>query len=244
MGRVLVVASGKGGTGKTTVCTTLAATLSKSKKVLVIDTDSGMRGVDLVLGVSDYLVYDISDVISGACTAEQATMKVPYYDNLYVIEAPLKADDEISPTILKKFVDKIRDQYDYILIDSPAGTGSGFESAAMAADEAIIVVNPERSSVRGGQNIRERLTEFGIENSRLIINRFDKKRFNAINVYDDLDQIIDEVGVRLLAVIPEDVLIVSLVQGGYSKKILRLQMIFDNIVERLEGIDTQLVIKI
>ena len=160
MSEVIVIASGKGGTGKTTVCAGLAAALAKAKyKVLIIDCDSGMRGVDLMLGISDRLVYDISDVISGACEYKDALYKVDGDYELYSVAAPLHADDEVSPSLIKQFVGKVREDFDYILIDSPAGTGSGFYAAAVAADRALVVVNTEPISISYGIGLSEHDTE-------------------------------------------------------------------------------------
>ena len=124
MCQVIVVASGKGGTGKTTVCAGLAVALAKANNsVLIMDCDSGMRGVDMVLGISDELVYDIADVISGGCEVSDAVYRVSPELELYCIAAPLYADDEVSPSLVREFIEKARKDYDYILIDSPAGTG-------------------------------------------------------------------------------------------------------------------------
>lgn len=246
MSQVIVVASGKGGTGKTTCTTCLSVALaSQNKRVLVIDTDSGMRGTDLVLGIEDTLVYDVSDIISGSCEVSNAVYKVDGFNNLDVIAAPTNADDEVSPTLLKQLVEKIKDDYDYVLIDSPAGTGSGFVAAAKSADRAIIVVNPEPISLRGGKNIVNGLHKLGVNDIRLIINRFDKKRFEALKIYKDLDEVIDNVGVRLIGLVPEDVSIVSLTQrGALTKGYSPVKVIFDSIEKRVEGFDVPLAIKL
>lgn len=245
MCEVIVVASGKGGTGKTTVCAGLAAALAKNgKKVLIMDCDSGMRGVDMVLGISDRLVYDISDVISGDCEYTEALYRVDGDSQLFCIAAPLYADDEVSPSLIKGFVDKVRDDFDYILIDSPAGTGSGFVAAATSADRALVVINPEPISIRGCKNITGRLNELGITDRRLIINRFDRDRFFKMGLYKDLDEVIDEAGVRLIGLLPEDIRIIALSQRGeLNGSWSQTAVIFDTIVKRLEGIDVPIVVK-
>ena len=239
MCEVIVVASGKGGTGKTTVCAGLAAALAKdNKRVLIIDCDSGMRGVDMALGISDKLVYDIADVISGECKYADAVYQAEGAPQLYCIAAPLHADDEVSPSLIKNFVDEVRDDFDYILIDSPAGTGSGFVAAAKGADRALIVINAEPISLRGCRNIISRLDELGITDRRLIINRFDRDRFFKMDLYKDLDGVIDEAGIRLIGLIPEDIRVIALSQrGALTTNWSQTSVIFDSIVKRLQGVD-------
>lgn len=246
MSEVIVVASGKGGTGKTTVCAGLAVALAKNnQKVLIMDCDSGMRGVDMVLGVSDKLVYDISDIVSGGCDFDDAVYRVTPELQLFCVAAPLYADDEVSPSLIREFVAKARKDYDYILIDSPAGTGSGFVSAAVSADRALVVVNAEPISIRGCKNIKARLDEMKITDQRLVINRFDKERFYQMGVYEDLDAVIDEAGMRLIGLIPEDVRVIALSQrGALTGNWSKTGIIFDTITHRLKGEDVPIIVKL
>ena len=246
MSKVIVVASGKGGTGKTTVCAGIAAAFSKeNKKVLIIDCDSGMRSVDMMFGISDRLVYDISDIISGGCEKADAFYRVSTEYELYCVAAPLYADDEISPSLLKEFVEKIRDDFDYIFIDSPAGTGSGFVTAAYTADTALVVVNAEPISIRGCQNIRKRLEPMNISDVRLIINRFDRERFIKMGLYEDLDEVIDEAGLRLIGLISEDVRVTSLCQRGeLMNNWSQSALVFGAIAKRIEGVDVPIIAKV
>ncbi len=246
MSQVIVVASGKGGTGKTTVSTSLAlALVRKQNKVLVIDCDSGMRGTDMMLGITDRLVYDVSDVISGTCDLSDALYECTNAKGLFTLAAPISAEDEISPQVMKQFVNEHKNDYDYVIIDAPAGVGTGFESAAIAADRALIVVNTEPISIRGGVNIRDRLAEMGINDMRLIINRFDNERFASTKLYDDLDQVIDTVGVQLIGLIPEDYRIAALSQRGLlATNWASSTVIFDSIVQRLNGLNVPLTIKL
>ena len=245
MCKVIVVASGKGGTGKTTVCAGLAVALAKNnKRTLIIDGDSGMRGVDMVLGIEDKLVYDIADIVSGGCGYSDAVYKVSPELELYCVAAPLNADDEISPALIKEFIGRSRDSFDYILIDSPAGTGSGFVAAASGADEALVVVNTEPISMRGCRNIRRKLDELGIAERRLIINRFDRDRFFKMGLYGDLDKVIDEAGIRLIGLIPEDIRVIALSQrGALTGNWSKTAVIFDTMVKRLEGTDVPIIVK-
>lgn len=246
MSQVIVVASGKGGTGKTTVSTSLAlALVRKQNKVLVIDCDSGMRGTDMMLGITDRLVYDVSDVISGTCDYSDALYECNGANGLYTLAAPISAEDEISPQVMKQFVDEHKNDYDYVIIDAPAGVGTGFETAAISADRALIVVNTEPTSIRGGVNIKNKLLELGITDTRLVVNRFDKERFLSTKLYSDLDEVIDTVGVQLIALIPEDVRIAALSQRGLlATNWASSSVVFDSLVQRLLGENIPLTIKV
>jgi len=242
MSKVIVLASGKGGTGKSTVSVGLAVALVKlNKKVLLIDCDSGMRGVDLMLGVEKELVYDVSDAVGGGCDKSAAIYVTRNVYGLYMMPAALSADDEVSPSVLKELINEIKNDYDYILIDSPAGTGSGFEAAACAADMALIVINPEPTSVRGCLNIRGKLREMGIDNARLVINRFCPARFKALGIYPDIDALIDISQTQLISIVPEDVMIAAIAQRGESgQKNVPSMEAFKNLAARIEGLNPPL----
>lgn len=246
MSKVIVLASGKGGTGKSTVSVGLAVALVKlNKKVLLVDCDSGMRGVDLMLGVEKELVYDVSDAVGGGCDKSAAIYVTRNIYGLYMMPAALSAEDEVSPAVLKQLIDEIKDDYDYILIDSPAGTGSGFEAAAASADSALIVINPEPTSVRGCLNIHRKLTDMGIDDVRLVINRFEPDRFRAMNIYRDLDQLIDISQTQLIAIVPEDVRIAAIAQRGNSgRESVPSMAAFVNLAARIEGQNPPLAKKI
>ncbi len=237
MSKVIVIASGKGGTGKSTVSVGLAVALVKlNKKVLLVDCDSGMRGIDLMLGVEKELVYDVSDAVGGGCDKSAAIYVTKNIYGLYMMPAALSAEDEVSPSILKALIGEIRSDYDYIIIDSPAGTGSGFDAAAAAADKALIVINPEPTSVRGCLNIHRKLIENGTEDVRLVINRFDKKRFIKMGLYKDIDEVIDRCETQLIAIIPEDLRIAAIAQRGDSgKESVPSMEAFTSLAKRLEG---------
>lgn len=215
MGKITVITSGKGGTGKSTITSGLGAALArKGKKVLIIDCDTGMRGVDLLLGINSELVFDISDVVNGNCNILSAIYPCKSISGLYVLASPLNEQNKISPSISKQIVWALSKFYDYILIDCPAGIGTGFKSAIAGADSAIVVANAEPLSLRCGAKVREILNNSDIKNIRLIINRFSKAAFKKLKVFSDLDDVIDEVGIRLLGIVPEDFKAISLEQRG------------------------------
>lgn len=244
MGKVISVASGKGGTGKTTVCISLGTALVKrGHKVLLVDCDSGMRGLDIMMGVSKSLVFDIADAVSGACTVQQIVYPCSHIQGLWLIPAPQNAEDELSPAILKQFIKTVRDSYDYIIIDSPAGVGKGLETAVSPADMCLVVANTEPTSLRGCVNVRRKLTDMGKNNQRLIINKFSKSTFRKHGFYSDLDQVIDEAGIQLIAVIGESKQIVAAVQKGleYTGRCKALLAI-DNLAARLDGENPLLLI--
>ncbi len=237
MSKVIVVASGKGGTGKSTVSVGLAVALVKlNKKVLLVDCDSGMRGVDLMLGVEKELVFDVSDAVGGDCDKAAAIYVTSNIFGLYMMPAALSAEDEVSPSVLSELIEDIKKDYDYIIIDSPAGTGSGFDAAAAAADRALIVVNPEPTSVRGCLNIHRKLLENGKEDVRLVINRFDPKRFMKMGLFENLDELIDKCETQLIAIVPEDFKIAAIAQKGHSgKETVPSMEAFKNLALRIEG---------
>lgn len=215
MGKVTVITSGKGGTGKSTVAVGLAVALvRRGNRVLVIDCDAGMRGIDLMLGVSHDLVFDIADIINGNCPPASAIYPCKTVAELFVLPAPQNVHDELSPYVMRQLTNVLKRYYDHIIIDCPAGIGGGFEAAAAPAERAFLVSNAEPLSTRGCDKVRQSLIKNGITDIRLVINKFSEKKFRKANVYEDLDAVIDEAGARLIAVIPEDNAAAALSQHG------------------------------
>ena len=242
MNDVIVVASGKGGTGKSTVCVgVFVALVKQNKRVLLIDCDCGMRGIDLMLDVEEEILFDCSDVICGNCKPRDAVYPSKNLSGLDVMAAPFDTDNEISPSVFKQMVDELKSDYDYVVIDSPAGIGSGFATAAAPADRALIVTNAEPTSLRGAIKIRTRLKSLDINDIRLIINRFDRKQFEENACYEDLDEVIDVVGVRLIALVPYDGRLSAMFQNGYAGLNWSPAMtVFDCLAKRLGGINIPL----
>ena len=158
MDNVIVVASGKGGTGKSTVCICLSVALvKKGKKVLLIDCDCGMRGLDIMLDIEQDILFDASDAVCGNCSFGEAIYKSRHNKNLYLMAAPFDAENELSPSVFRQLVNSVKNNFDYVVIDSPAGISSGFVTACAPADRALIVTNAEPTSVRGGLKVRKKL---------------------------------------------------------------------------------------
>jgi len=245
MNDVIVVASGKGGTGKSTVCVGLAVALVKqNKRVLLIDCDCGMRGLDLMLDVEQEILFDCSDAVCGNCTPAEAVYRSKNLNELYMMSAPFDSDNEISPFVFKQLVDELKVHYDYVIIDSPAGIGSGFATAAAPADRALIVTIAEPTSLRGAVKIRRKLVGLDIQNIRLVINRFDRKQFEELDCYEDLDEVIDKSGTQLIALIPLDFRLSSIIQNGLSGLSWCPAMnIFDCLAKRVEGYNVPLAFR-
>ena len=194
MCEVIVVTSGKGGVGKTTTSANIGTGLaSLGNRVVMIDTDIGLRNLDVVLGLENRIVYNLIDVIEGNCRYKQALIKARNYNNLYLLPCAQTRDKTaVSPEQIIKLIDEIRDEYDYIIIDCPAGIEQGFKNAIAAADRAVIVTTPEVSAIRDADRIIGLLEAYGIEKQHLIINRirYDMvKKGNMMSV-DDVDIVI------------------------------------------------------
>lgn len=177
MGKAIVIASGKGGTGKTTLAANLGATLAlQGHKVVLIDLDTGLRNLDLYLGMENNIVYDINDVLTGVCRIRQALVKVKAFPGLmFMAASPQKPTGEITPLHIKVLCSKLKQKYDYIIIDAPAGIDDGMVVATGGADMGIIVVTPEYSSLRNAEIVKNTLEEQGIKKIAYVVNKIDLK---------------------------------------------------------------------
>ena len=204
MGKVIVVASGKGGTGKTTAVGVLSSCLaSKGYKTLCIDCDVGMRNLDMILGLSEQTAADFGDVLWGGRDLSEACCSHPKIPNLYFLSAPpTAAPEDIDPEAFRDMIRQIRDTYDYCLIDAPAGVGSGFRLAAQDADMGIIVATEDLPSLRDGQRAAQLLREAGLADLRLIVNRVRLRHLRKLKT--TVDDAIDSVCVQLIGVVYED----------------------------------------
>ena len=205
MGEVIVITSGKGGVGKTTTTANIGAGLSEAgKKVVVIDTDLGLRNLDVVMGLENLIVYNLVDVIEGHCRLKQALIRDKRYENLYLLpSAQTKDKSAISPGQMKKLTSELKEDFDYILLDCPAGIEQGFQNAIAGADYAIVVTTPEVSAIRDADRIIGLLEKNGLRNNHLLINRIRMdmvKRGDMMSV-DDVTEILS---IPLIGAIPDD----------------------------------------
>lgn len=215
MGEVIVVTSGKGGVGKTTTTANIGTGLALAgKKVVLIDTDIGLRNLDVVMGLENRIVYDLVDVVEGFCRVKQALIKDKRYDGLYLLPAAQTRDKSaVSPQQMMKLCDELREEFDYIVIDCPAGIEQGFKNAIAGADKAIVVTTPEVSAVRDADRIIGLLEANEIKNPKLLINRIRMdmvKRGDMMNI----DDIIDILAIGLIGVVPDDEKIVVSTNKG------------------------------
>lgn len=210
MGVSVVVTSGKGGVGKSTVALGMGRALAqKGRRVLLVDCDAGLRSLDRMTGAEENLVFDIADAAFGRCAPAEAIYPCGGAEGLFLLPAPSSGEDRIRPAVMGKLVPLLKRYYDYVLLDSPAGLGEGFRSAACAADRALIVCSPDPVCVRNASAARELLEKLGIADRRLVINRFNGPFFHATGAYPDLDAVIDGAGARLFGVVPEDPLLAA-----------------------------------
>ena len=203
MGEVIAVLSGKGGTGKTSVCAGVGTALAQmGKQVLCIDCDAPLRNLDIALGISQLGAISFSEVCSGEYSLEQAS-KHPVYPGLHFLTAPMDCPAEsIDPVAFSTMLRQARKQFHYILLDAPAGIDAGFRLAAGSADRILLVTGADPAAIRDAAQAAEKLELMGKENVRLIVNRISKKMAAAMDL--TVDDIMDEAGLPLLGLVPED----------------------------------------
>ena len=242
-GRVLMVASGKGGTGKSTLAVYLGARLAAhGARVLLIELDSGLRSVDIIAGVCGKTVYDIEDILSGRCEADKAVVQSPLYPGLSVISAPYSGG-EIRPQVLRVLTGKMAGVFDYVLLDTAAGLGAPFRAAAAVCATGLIVITPDPVTMRDGRIVSDELFAAKIPSVRLIINRVHTGRF-AKNPIQNLDECIDTVGAQLIGVVPESTELAAAAAGLQALPPSSLAFAaLDAIARRIAGEDVPLVVR-
>ncbi|MBP5306139.1 MAG: septum site-determining protein MinD [Lachnospiraceae bacterium] len=215
MGEVIVVTSGKGGVGKTTTTANVGTGLAMlGKKVVLIDTDIGLRNLDVVMGLENRIVYNLVDVIEGNCRIKQALIKDKRYPNLYLLPSAQTRDkDAVTPDQMKMLAEQLKEEFDYILLDCPAGIEQGFKNAIAGADRALVVTTPEVSAIRDADRIIGLLEANEMKQTHIIVNRL---RMDMVKRGDMMssDDVVEILAVDLIGVVPDDESIVVATNQG------------------------------
>jgi septum site-determining protein MinD len=240
MGHVIVVTSGKGGVGKTTVTANLGSALARQNfKVALVDADFGLRNLDLLLGLEQRVVYTAIDVVAGECDIDKALVKDKRQPNLVLLPAAQNRSKEaINPEQMNDIVGQLVNRYDYILIDCPAGIEMGFRNAIAPAKEAIIVTTPEMAAVRDADRVVGLLETANVEKIRLIVNRL-RPEMVQLKQMISVEDIQDLLVVPLLGIVPDDERIIISTNRGeplvLEENLTLPAMAFNNIALRLQG---------
>ncbi|MHA6259318.1 septum site-determining protein MinD [Sporosarcina sp. CAU 1771] len=211
MGEAIVITSGKGGVGKTTTTANLGTALAlQGKKVCLVDTDIGLRNLDVILGLENRIIYDLVDVIEGRCKVHQALVKDKRFeDRLFLLPAAQTTDkNAINGEQMKTLITDLKRDYDYVLIDCPAGIEQGFKNAVAGADRGIVVTTPEISAVRDADRIIGLLEQEDIEPPKLIINRIRRRLANSGDALD-INEITSHLSIDLLGIVLDDENVIS-----------------------------------
>jgi septum site-determining protein MinD len=238
MGEAIVVTSGKGGVGKTTTSANLGTALAlQGKKVCMVDTDIGLRNLDVVMGLENRIIYDIIDVAEGRCRLAQALVKDKRFDELYMLPAAQTKDKhDIEPDQVKRIVDDLKRDFDYVIIDCPAGIEQGFRNAVAGADAAIVVTTPENAAVRDADRVIGLLEQQRVP-ARLIINRIRPNMVKSGEMLD-VDEIVQVLAVDLLGIVPDDERVIKAANTGEPTVLdpsSRAAIAYRNIARRVLG---------
>ena len=238
MSEVIVITSGKGGVGKTTTTANVGTGLAmEGKKVVLIDTDIGLRNLDVVMGLENRIVYNLVDVIEGNCRIKQALIKDKRNPTLYLLPSAQTRDKTaVSPEEMAKLTEELKDEFDYILLDCPAGIEQGFKNAIAGADRAIVVTTPEVSAVRDADRIIGLLDANEIKKTELVVNSLRADMVKRGDMMSSQD-VVEILSVDLLGVVPDDEnIVVSTNQGEplVGSKCLAGQA-YKNICDRIMG---------
>lgn len=240
MGEAIVITSGKGGVGKTTTTANIGTALALlEKKVCLIDTDIGLRNLDVVMGLENRIIYDIVDVIEGRCRLNQALIRDKRFDHLSLLPAA-QTSDKSAVTIdgMKKIVAELKQEYDYIIIDCPAGIEQGFQNAIAGADRAIVVTNPENSSVRDADRIIGLLEQEDMkEPPRLVINRIRNHMMKSGEMLE-VDDIVQLLSIELIGIVVDDEAVIKASNTGEPVALSptsKASIAYRNIARRILG---------
>lgn len=239
--KVVTITSGKGGVGKTTTTANLGVSLARlGKKTVVVDADIGLRNLDVVMGLENRIVYDLVDVVEGRSKLRQSMIKHKQFPDLYLIPAAQTRDKtSVSPADMIDICNKLKPEFDFILIDSPAGIERGFRNAVAPADEVLIVTNPEVSAVRDADRIIGMLEAENKEPGKLIINRIKPEMVKKGEMLSAAD-VTDILAIQIIGIVPEDEHVIPASNSGVPVTLnenSRAGTAFRNIARRLCGED-------
>lgn len=205
MGEAIVITSGKGGVGKTTTSANIGTALALSgKRVCLVDTDIGLRNLDVVMGLENRIIYDIVDIVEERCKLHQALIKDKRFECLMLLPAAQTKDKAaVNPEQMKVIIKELKEDYDYVIIDCPAGIEQGFKNAVAGADKAIVVTTPETSAVRDADRIIGLLEQENIEPPKLIVNRIRTHMMKNGDMLD-VDEIVSILAIELLGIVADD----------------------------------------
>lgn len=218
MAAIIAVLSGKGGTGKTSVCAGVATALSQmGEKVLCIDCDVGLRNLDIALGMSEIGALSFLDVCQGEYSLDMAAVH-PLYPNLSFLTAPIRCSaEDIDALAFAQMLEKARQKFSYVFLDAPAGLDAGFMLAAQYADRIVLVTGSDPASIRDAQRAGQVLETMGKTNVRLVVNRIHKKMLSAMGL--TIDDVMDQAGLGLIGIVPEDSKVV--LAAAFRKPLLK-----------------------
>ena len=236
---VITITSGKGGVGKTTTTSNVAVSLAlEGQKVVCIDSDIGLRNLDVVMGLENRIVYDLVDAIEGRCRLRQAMIKDKHLPELYLIPAAQTRDKSaISPSDMVRLCDELREDYDWVIIDSPAGIERGFRNAIAPADNVLVVTNPEVAAVRDADRIIGLVEAEEKGPARLIINRLNNDMVKRGDMLGSID-VVELLAIELIGIVPEDESVIISTNRGQPIVLEDKSMAgkaFYNIARRLLG---------
>ena len=233
--QVAAIVSGKGGVGKSTLAVGLGTAASQlGKQVLVVEFDAGLRGIDIMLGLTG-IVYDLGDLLEGRCCISSAILEAPSTPGLFAIAAPASLIGPMELSDIQLLVSGLRPYFDLILLDMPAGLGFSVRASRAAADMVLVAATPDPVCIRDGGQLVQSLTEAGCSQHRLIINRVCRKLLRR-QIVQDLDEVIDGVGSQLIGVVPEDREIqLAAASGKPLSARSEIQQVCSAIVRRMDG---------
>lgn len=204
MARKIVICSGKGGVGKTTITANLGIALARlNQRVVLVDTDTGLNNLDVAMGIENKIVYDLTDILENRCRVRQALVEDDMYNNLYTLASCNGDNQRLTSASLKYILNSLSEHFDYILLDCPAGIEAGFHRAVGASDEAIIVTTPHIAAIRDADKVISILRTYQLDKTTLIINRVRGDLILNMEMLD-IGDIVELLRVPLLGVIPEN----------------------------------------